>query len=66
MDLIKYWNKRIKRLDWADIGLVKLSVAAFILMIAKLWTPLLSLDWYWYGIIFLLAGIKPIYRCYFK
>jgi len=29
-------------------------------MIAKLWKPLLSLDWYWYGLIFVLAVIKPI------
>jgi hypothetical protein len=66
MCLIKYWNKRIKRLDWADIGLTKLMVAGFILMIAKLWKPLLSLDWYWYGLIFLLAAIRPVYKAYLK
>jgi hypothetical protein len=66
MSLITYWNEKIKGLDWADIGLVKLSVAGFILMIAKLWSPLLNLAWYWYGLIFVLAGIKPIYKAYFK
>jgi hypothetical protein len=66
MSLITFWDEKIKTLDWKDIGLMKLSVAAFILMIAKLWTPLLSLDWYWYGIIFVLAGIIPIYKAYFK
>jgi hypothetical protein len=66
MGLITFWNKKIKQLDWADVALIKFSVAAFILMVAKLWTPLLSLDWYWYGIIFLGTGIKPIYKAYFK
>jgi len=39
------------------MGLVGL---AFGLMIAKLWSPILYLDWYWYLIIALLAAIKPI------
>jgi len=66
MSLITHWNERIKMLDWADIGLIKFTVAAFILMIAKLWEPLLSLDWYWYGLIGFLAVIKPFYKFYLK
>jgi len=66
MSLITYWNKRIKMLDWADIGLIKFSVAGLILMIAKLWKPLLSLDWYWYGLICLLTAIRPFYKTYLK
>jgi len=66
MSLITFWNEGIKKMDWLDIGLIKLSVAAFILMLAKLWAPLLSLDWYWYAIIFVLVGIKPLYKFYLK
>ena len=66
MCLIKIWKKAFKKLDWSDIVLIKLSVAGFILMLAKLWTPLLSLDWYWYLVIGALAGAKPIYKAYFK
>ena len=62
MSIITFWNKKIKKMDWSDIGLIKLSTAAFILMIAKLWTPLLSLDWYWYAIIGILAAIKPLVK----
>jgi hypothetical protein len=65
MSLIKNWNKKVKKMDWLDIGMIKLSVAGFILMVAKLWTPLLSLDWYWYAIIFVLAMIRPVYK-FFK
>jgi len=50
------------KLGWVDVQLIKLSVAGFVLMIAKLWEPLLSLDWYWYAIIFVLAAIKPAYK----
>ena len=66
MSLITFWNKIIKKLDWSDIALIKISVAASILMVAKLWAPLLSLDWYWYGIIFVLTAIKPLYVAYIK
>ena len=43
-----------------DIRLVRLAGFALGLMIAKLWEPILILDWYWYLIIALLAAIKPI------
>ena len=56
----KWANKTIKKFDLWDIGLIKLSTAAFILMIAVLWTPLLSLDWYWYLVIMLVAAIRPL------
>jgi len=55
-------DSKIKKLNWIDIQFIKLSVAGCILMIAKLWEPLLSLDWYWYAIIFVLAAIKPVYK----
>jgi len=55
-------DSKIKKLNWVDIQFIKLSVAGAILMIAKLWEPLLSLDWYWYAIIFVLAAIKPAYK----
>ena len=46
---------------YIDIRLTGLAVLAFGLMIAKLWTPILYLDWYWYLVIALLAAIKPIF-----
>ena len=45
---------------YIDIRLTGLAGLAFGLMIAKLWVPILYLDWYWYLIIALLAAIKPI------
>ncbi|GAG03401.1 unnamed protein product, partial [marine sediment metagenome] len=60
---VKNWvDLKIKKYDLIDIKLIQLSSAALVLMIAKLWKPLLNLDWYWYGVIFVSAMIKPIYK----
>jgi len=59
MGYFEWLNEKVKKMEWYDISLTKLSVAAFILMVAKLWEPILALEWYWYGIIFVLAAIGP-------
>ena len=53
-------EKGIKKCRWFDISLIKIASFAFALMIAKLWSPILSLDWYWYLIIVILASIRPV------
>jgi len=58
--MFEWMNSKIQKCVWYDISLVKLSTAAFILMVAKLWAPILSLEWYWYLIIAVLAAIKPM------
>ena len=60
MAFTAWMDSKIKNLVWYDISLTKLSTAAFILMVAKLWQPILSLEWYWYLIIAVLAAIKPV------
>ena len=55
--LFRVWKFTFPYIDIRLTGLVGL---AFGLMIAKLWAPILYLDWYWYLIIALLAVIKPI------
>ena len=57
-------NSKLKNSTWVDVSLIKISAASFALMVAKLWEPLLSLDWYWYAIIFVLASIKPAYDAF--
>ena len=60
MSFSSWLDLKVKQCSFIDIQFIKLSVAGFILMIAKLWKPILSLDWYWYAIISVLAAIKPI------
>jgi hypothetical protein len=59
-------NEMVKKLDTFDIVLIKLSVAAAILLIAKYWTALISLEWYWYVIVFAIAIIRPIMQMFKK
>ncbi|MCP1662469.1 MAG: hypothetical protein D5R99_03830 [Methanocalculus sp. MSAO_Arc1] len=61
----KSWaDERVQQLGWIEMGLVKLSVFAFALMVAKLWEPILALDWYWYALIFIAAAIPPAIRIF--
>jgi hypothetical protein len=62
--LYKWMKSKIKIMEPCDISMIKLSTAAFTLMVAKLWAPLLSLDWYWYLVIALVAAIKPTYKIF--
>ena len=55
-------DSKVKNLKWIDVKLTQLSAAGFVLMIAKLWQPLLSLDWYCYAVIGVLAAIIPTYK----
>ncbi len=64
--LTSWSDSRIKNLDSWDMALTKIGVAAFILAVAKLWTPLLSLDWYWYALVFVLAALKPFLKFFGK
>lgn len=66
MILTTWVNSKVMNLDWSDISLVKISVVGFTLMIAKLWEPLLSLNWYWYALAFVLAAIIPIFKMFKK
>ncbi|OIO61743.1 hypothetical protein COY26_03465 [Candidatus Woesearchaeota archaeon CG_4_10_14_0_2_um_filter_33_10] len=59
MGCFEWMNKKVKNMDGIDIALTKIGVAAFILMVAKLWSGILALPWYWYAIIFVLAAIRP-------
>ncbi len=66
MSLFTWINSKIVKMKWYDVSLVKLSTAAFILMVAKLWQPILSLDWYRYLVIFAVAGIIPMGKVFGK
>ena len=61
MNLFTWSENRIKKFKWYDIGLFKLYIFSVTLLIAKLWSPILSLDWYWYALVFVLTGIRIVY-----
>ena len=66
MRLTDWMNSKVRKLNWIDVRMITLSTAAFILMVAKLWPPILSLPWYWYLVIAILAAIRPVYKAFIK
>ena len=64
MNYCEWADQKVKKFGLWDYGFVKLAVVAFTLLIAKLVDSVLSLPWYVYGIIFLLAMIKPLIRVF--
>ena len=58
------FNKIINyKADYFDVLLAETGAMAFALLFAKYWSPLLSLDWYWYLIIGIGAAYKPVNNC---
>lgn len=66
MGLFDYLNKSMKKMNVLDMSLTKIAVFAFALMLAKLWDPILMLDWYWYAGIWVVAAIVPMYHFFKK
>lgn len=65
MSYMDWANSKMKKLDVIDIKLIKIYTAAFVLMVAALWPPIASLNWYWYLIIALIAMIRPLKKVFF-
>lgn len=68
--MIDWFNKRIKRMDTWDFGLIKLSVAAFVLFVIRIWPA--AMDWVnsvnpWiFFMAFVIFMISPFYKLYIK
>ncbi len=66
MSVTSWADLQIKKFNWVDIQFIKIAVFGFTLLLAKLWSPLLSLDWYWYALIFVLAMLKMLFKVFVK
>jgi len=66
MSITSWADSKIKKFNWLDVQFVKIAVFGFTLLVAKLWSPLLSLDWYWYALIFALATLKLFCKVFSK
>ena len=56
----------ISNMQWYDIGLVKLAVFIFTLLLVKYVNILLYAQWYWYVIFFLVVSSRPLYLAFKK
>ncbi len=59
-----WMNERVRRMKWQDIALLKICVFSLALLLAKTWSWILDLDWWWYGIIFLVTYLYLILEIY--
>lgn len=66
MGYINWMKSMADKLDWYDFGILKLGVFTFTLALAKLWPPILNLDWYWYGIVFIIAWVWLLFKIFSK
>ena len=64
MGFWKWADGKAKKMNALGVGLLKISVFFLALALAKLWPPLLSLDWQWYALVFVLAAVLPTYEVF--
>jgi len=58
-------NEMLAKMDIVDVKLACLAKASLILMIAKLWPPLMGFEWYWYLAAAAVLYVKPIKKLFF-
>lgn len=65
---IEWMKSYVKKMEWYDIGLIKLSVFFFTLFLITVWPGfnklVMNIDWYWFlivGVIF--AGFAMKHKC---
>jgi hypothetical protein len=67
---MNFFKNMPKKMDVADIGLIKLSVAAAILFIVTIWSAAMdlvhSINAWWFLVAFVVFMARPFYRIYIK
>ncbi len=66
MSFKSFLNKKVQKMDWLDIGLVKWSCIALGALLATLIPTLAEINIWWFIILIVVLGIRPFYRVYFK
>ncbi len=66
MNFKSFFDKKVQKMDWLDIALVKWSCIALGIMIAILIPALTEISIWWFVIIVIILGARPFYRAYLK
>lgn len=66
MCFLKGMDEKIKKMNCYDISVLKICVAAFTIMLVKLWPAVASLDWKAYGVVFLISYVFIVYKFFIK
>ncbi len=59
-----WYRNKMERLNGWDMAMVKLAVAGFVLLVAKFWSNILSLDWYWYLLLFIVPYAWVLFKMF--
>ena len=65
-----FLDDKVQNLDTWDVGLIKLSVAAFVLFVLTIWSAanswVQSVSPWIFLVLFVVIAIRPFYRAYLK
>ena len=64
MNLKSFFDAKVKKMDWLDVGLVKFSCIAFGILLAILIPGLIEINLWWFVAAVIILGIRPLYRVY--
>ena len=64
--MFKKMNERIKKMTVMDIGLVKMSVFFFTIILIKLFPQLLNINYTVLITLVIACGVKPLYKFWIK
>lgn len=64
MNIINWAEKRAQNMNmkWYHYGALKIAVSSAMLLLAKFIPEILTLDWYWYAIIFVVSYVIVMAR----
>lgn len=65
-NIINFFNVRVKRLKIYDIKLAQGAAMCVILVIAKLYPPLMNVGLWWFVIVGIILALRPMYAFFVK
>ncbi len=66
MSFKSFLDKKVQKMDWLDIGLVKWSCIIFGMMLTILIPVLTEISIWWFVAAFIILAIRPLYRVYLR
>ncbi len=66
MSFKSFFDKKVQKMDWLDIGLIKWSCIAFGIILAILIPVLTEISIWWFVALVIILGARPFYSVYLK
>ena len=66
MNIIQFFNQRIRLFSIWDVKLAQLSAIAFVLILVKLIPEIVSISIWWFVGICVIAALRPMYAMFIK